>query len=256
MSGRQMVFIKLICYSLIFLFLIIPANAQTPGKQVVVFVHGAWGGAWSFKKVDSVLTEKGYIVYRPTLTGLGEKCHLASKDIGLETHINDVVNMFLFEDLHDVILVGHSYGGMVITGAADRVADRIKKIIYLDAFVPDDGESLVSLQGGNSDWIDNAAKDGLLAPFWPVPANYPKDVPHPVKTLKDAVKLTGAASKIPTSYILTVDPGKTPEQDGFYGMYLKAKNKGWALYQMEADHNPQLTKTAEFSDLLIKVFNK
>src|SRR2546423_6798587 len=101
-------------------------KANTPTRPTIVIVHGAWGGAWGFRRVDSLLREKGYNVYRPTLTGLGERVHLASPDVDLSTRINDVVNMILFEDLHDVILVGHSYGGMVITGVADRVPDRIK----------------------------------------------------------------------------------------------------------------------------------
>ena len=113
-------------------------NAQTP-KPVYVIVHGAWGGGWAFKKVDSLMREKGCIVYRPTLTGQGEKVHLATTAVGLSTHINDVVNTILFEDLHDIILIGHSYGGMVVTGVADSLPGRIKKLIYLDAMVPENG---------------------------------------------------------------------------------------------------------------------
>jgi pimeloyl-ACP methyl ester carboxylesterase len=115
-------------------------HSQT-AKPVYVIVHGAWGGGWAFKEVDSLMREKGCIVYRPTLTGQGEKVHLATTDVGLNTHINDVVNMILFEDLHDIILIGHSYGGMVVTGVADSLPGRIRKLIYLDAMVPESGES-------------------------------------------------------------------------------------------------------------------
>ena len=122
------------------------ANAQTqkptpPAKPVFVIVHGAWGGSWAFRRVEALLREKGCIVYRPSLTGQGERVHLASPAVSLSTHIDDVVNVIRFEDLHDVILVGHSYGGMVITGVADRVPDRIRRLIYLDAFVPNDGKA-------------------------------------------------------------------------------------------------------------------
>ncbi|MGH8314793.1 MAG: alpha/beta fold hydrolase, partial [Steroidobacterales bacterium] len=120
-----------------------PASEAT--KPIIVIVHGAWGGGWAFRQVDELLAGKGYKVFRPQLTGQGERVHLASTDVGLETHITDVVNMIRYEDLHDVILVGHSYGGMVITGVADRVPDRIKRLVYLDAFVPRDGESMRSL---------------------------------------------------------------------------------------------------------------
>src|SRR5215210_2977126 len=116
---------------------------QSTPKPVYVIVHGAWGGSWAFKKADSLLTEKGCVVYRPSLTGQGERVHLATTEVDLKMHITDVVNTILFEDLHDVILVGHSYGGMVITGVADSLPGRIASMIYLDAFVPENGESLV-----------------------------------------------------------------------------------------------------------------
>ena len=122
------------------------AQTQQPAasnKPTIVIVHGAWGGAWAFKRVEALLRDKGFNVYRPQLTGLGERVHLARPDVGLSVHIEDVVNTILFEDLHDITLVGHSYGGMVITGVADRVPDRIKRLVYLDAMVPNDGESVL-----------------------------------------------------------------------------------------------------------------
>ncbi len=225
-------------------------HAQS-AKPVFVIVHGAWGGSWAFKKTDSLLTEKGCIVYRPSLTGQGERVHLASTQIGLQTHINDVVNMILFEDLHDIVLVGHSYGGMVITGVADSVADRIKKIIYLDAFVPKSGESVATINGGRRDGLIQGAKDGFIVPSWvKAGAAPPKDVPHPVKTLTDTLYLTNRAEKIPTTYILTVDPGIDEKQDGFYLHAQRAKSRGWTMIQMSADHNPQWSKVDELVKLL------
>jgi pimeloyl-ACP methyl ester carboxylesterase len=123
-------------------------------KFTYVIVHGAWGGGWAFRQVDSLLTADGHKVFRPTLTGQGEKVHLASTNINLSTHIQDIVNVILFEDLHDIVLVGHSYGGMVITGVADRVPDRIQRLIYVDALLPLDGESVdadrIHLERGGS----------------------------------------------------------------------------------------------------------
>jgi pimeloyl-ACP methyl ester carboxylesterase len=116
------------------------ALAQTPSGPTVVIVHGAWGGGWDWRGVEQVLRQRGASVYRPTLTGLGERCHLASPDIDLTTHVTDIVNVIEWEELEDVILLGHSYGGMVITGVADRVPDRIRRLVYLDAFLPFDGE--------------------------------------------------------------------------------------------------------------------
>lgn len=234
------------------------ATAQaTKGKQpTYVLVHGAWGGSWSFKKVDSMLTARGYNVYRPSLTGQGERVHLATPDINLTTHINDVVNAILFEDLHDVILMGHSYGGMVVTGVADRIPDRIKRVVYLDAFVPNDGESAFSAQGNpnQSEGIRRMEKDGFLVPPW-VKADQkpPKDVPHPVKTLTEPISLKNAAARqLPATYILTVDPGKKPEEDGFFKFSERAKQRGWAYVEMSADHNPQWSKPGELVELLDK----
>jgi pimeloyl-ACP methyl ester carboxylesterase len=131
------------------------AAAPQPGKggekYTFVVVHGATAGAWEWKKTGQFLTEDGHTVYRATLTGLGEREHLNSTDIDLQTHINDVVNLILYEDLHDVVLTGHSYGGMVITGVIDRIPERIKHVVYLDAAVPDDGMSLWDLFGGTGE---------------------------------------------------------------------------------------------------------
>ena len=107
-----------------------------------MLVHGGGHGGWCYQKLAGLLRRAGHEVYTPTLTGLGERAHLLHPGIDLETHIADVVAVLTYEDLHDVILVGHSYGGMVITGVADRAADRLRELVYLDAAHPRDGESL------------------------------------------------------------------------------------------------------------------
>src|SRR4051812_12969218 len=122
-------------------------SASPKTKLTFVIVHGAWAGGWEHKKLAEALQADGHIVHRVTLTGQGDRSHLASADIGLSVHIQDVVNFIEWEDLHDIVLVGHSYGGMVITGVADRVAGGIKHVIYLDAFLPENGESLYSSMG-------------------------------------------------------------------------------------------------------------
>src|SRR5436190_9278884 len=126
---------------LIGLFLLSSINAyaaQPAEKYTFVVVHGATAGGWEWKSTGKFLTDDGHTVYRATLTGLGEREHLNSPDIDLQTHINDVVNLILYEDLHDVVLTGHSYGGMVITGVIDRIPERIRHVVFLDAAVPDD----------------------------------------------------------------------------------------------------------------------
>ena len=247
---------------LIILFTVVSTQqllfAQSSAKPVYVIVHGAWGGSWAFKKADSLMTATGAIVYRPSLTGQGERVHLASLEVGLNTHINDVVNMILFEDLQNVILVGHSYGGMVISGVADRVPERISKMIYLDAFVPDHGESVVSMQGNRADWVMKMASNGYLVPSWVKPGQAPpKDVPHPLKTFTDTISLTNAKRlNLPTTYILTVAKGADASTDDFALQADRAKKKGWPVLQLEADHNPQWSAVDALVEMLLKVGKK
>ena len=110
-----------------------------------LLIHGAWHGGWCWKKVTPLLRAAGHEVCTPTLTGLGERAHLLSAEVTLDTHVQDVVGVLEYEDLRDVVLVGHSYGGMVITGVVDRAADRLAHLVYLDAFVPQDGQALADL---------------------------------------------------------------------------------------------------------------
>ena len=216
-------------------------NKDTETKQTIVIVHGAWGGGWAFKKVESLLRAKGFNVYRPQLTGQGERVHLARPDIGLNTHIDDVVNTLLYEDLRDIILVGHSYGGMVISGVADRVPDRIKRLVYLDAIVPNDGDSVSAIFGGRNDFIKQMTKGDYIVPAWVKPDQPPpKDVPQSLKTFTDAIVLKNeAARKIPATYILTVEKGKDAKTDDFFSQSERARERGWPIVQLTADHNPQ-----------------
>src|SRR5690348_16630714 len=113
----------------------------------ILLAHGAWSAAWAWKKMRPLLRAAGHEFCTPTYTGLGQRAHLARPEIDLSTHIQDVVSVLEFEDLEDVVLLGHSYGGMVATGVADRASSRIARLIYLDAFAPKDGQSLFDLVG-------------------------------------------------------------------------------------------------------------
>ncbi len=208
-------------------------------KFTYVLVHGAWGGGWDWKHMDDLLTADGNKVYRITLTGQGERSHLASRKIDLDTHIQDVVNVILWENLHDVVLVGHSYGGMVITGVADRVPDRIKHLVYIDALLPENGECVNDIIAPG---LKQPIKDGYITAPW-VTNNtpLPHDVLMPAKTFSEPISLKhqDVAGKLPATYILTVDKGKAPEQDDFYKFYQRAKARGWTAWIMEGDHNVQ-----------------
>src|SRR5215469_4478164 len=132
-----------------------------------VLVHGAWGGSYGFRTVRRPLREAGHEVFTPSLTGIGERAHLASPQVNLTTHVTDVVNTILYEDLSDIVLLGYSYGGMVITGSLAHVADRVAHLVYLDAFLPDDGESLNDLAGaGYSVGAIGPGRSWLVPPLY------------------------------------------------------------------------------------------
>lgn len=232
-----------------------PGADQTGGPRsplTFVLVHGAWGGGWDWKHVDDLLIADGYTVYRPTLTGQGEHSNLTSTNIDLDTHIQDIVNVILWENLHDVVLVGHSYGGMVITGVADRVPDRIAHVVYIDALLPENGESVNAIISTN---IHEPVINGFVIAPWvkgnPPP---PHDVPMPARTFSEPITLTNqaVARALPTTYILTVDKGRPPEKDDFYPFYVRAKARGWQTWIMEGDHNVQRSHPHEVVRLLEK----
>lgn len=225
-----------------------------PQPQTYVFVHGAWGGGWEYKKVDSILTSQGHKVYRPTMTGLGERVHLANADINLSTHIMDIVNVILFEDLPNVVLVGHSYGGMVISGVAEQVPERIRKLIYLDAFVPENGESLFLSRGPNGDAMTKPfTKNGFVNYFFgPTKPTPPTDVPQPLKTFTEPLAITNpAVKKISTSYILMTQ-NHDAEKAGFAPFAVRAKQRGWQILQLEGGHYAMRDQPVE----LVKILSK
>ena len=217
-----------------------PACSSVPQDKhdTYILVHGAWGGGWDWKNIDHLLTADGNTVYRPTLTGLGEHSNLDNTNIDLETHIEDIVNVIVWENLHDVVLAGHSYGGMVITGVADRVPDRIKRLVYIDAFLPENGDSVEKPFG----WPKIPIKDGYLTVPWltntPPP---PHDVLMPARAFSQPINLTNqaVALELPATYILAVDPGTNLEQAHFYLSYCRAKSRGWPLHVIASDHNVQ-----------------
>ncbi len=229
-----------------------PTNHPAVGdrKFTYVIVHGAWGGGWDWKPVDRLLVADGHEVYRPTLTGQGEHSNLASTYIDLDTHIQDIVNVILWEDLHDVVLVGHSYGGMVITGVADRVPDRIKHLVYIDALLPENGENTDAIL---SPRLKQPVMGGFVTAPWVVnQPSPPHDVLMPAKCFSEPIRLTNqvVARKLPATYILTVDAGQPPELDDFYPFYQRAKARGWAVTIMEGDHNVQRSHRKELVRLL------
>jgi pimeloyl-ACP methyl ester carboxylesterase len=171
---------------------------------VFVLVHGGGHGGWCWQPVARRLRAAGHEVHAPTLTGLGERRHLLSAETGLDTHIEDISQLLFHEDLRDVVLVGHSYGGMVITGAADRCPERIARLVYLDAAIPQSGERLVDSSPGLAQFDDSRMTGGVRLGLWPEgvigplygvtdPAlaewALPRLAPHPWKTFEDRLAL-------------------------------------------------------------------
>ena len=220
-----------------------------------VIVHGAFGGGWAFGEVDAMMTAEGQRVFRPTLTGQGEKMHLANPEVGLETHIQDIVNLILFENLKDVVLVGHSYGGMVVTGVVDRVPDRIKCVIYLDAILPENGESADTADNGvlrHSKTVKLDANGSIPTSKVEMLKPLPHDEPMPAGAFRQAISLNNPtiARAKPTSFVLFVAKGTKMKDAHFYPFYLRAAQRGWHTETFTTDHNPQWSHPRELADLL------
>jgi pimeloyl-ACP methyl ester carboxylesterase len=214
------------------------AFGQTRKPRTFLLVHGAWSGGWDYAKVDSIFRTKGDVVYRPTLTGVGERVHLANAQVNLSTYIADIVNVIRYENLHDVILVGHSFGGMVISGVAEQVPDRIGQLIYLDAMVPDNGQSARDVCGELWDKLMVPfVKDSVMQyPFGAAASNIPGDVPQPIKTFLEPVNISNPkVKKIPAAFIVMTKNGKSNPLNDKMGLN-KARARGWKTYSLEGGH--------------------
>jgi pimeloyl-ACP methyl ester carboxylesterase len=226
-----------------------------------VLVHGAWHGSWCWARVRRLLTNAGHEVFTPTLTGLGERSHLLSRDIGLDTHVADVANFIIWEDLRDIVLVGHSYGGVVVRHVADRMPERIRSLIYLDAFVPENGKALVDYLPDNGQGYRNQAMadgDG-----WKVPPRSAAsfgvnaaDVAwvdrqctmHPLACLETPTRISGACDRIADiGYVLA------GTREGSFGQfYAKAGERGWWREEIACGHDVMLDLPDELTALLLR----
>jgi pimeloyl-ACP methyl ester carboxylesterase len=224
-----------------------------------VLIPGGWSGGWQWRVVAARLRATGHDVFTPTLTGLGERVHLANPEVGLDTHIEDVVNVIRFEDLTDVILVGYSYSGMVITGVADRVPERLAQLVYLDAFVPEDGQSLADLVGPQvmaaMGEVTRQYGDGWRMPHNPPDAPFRTD--QPIKTALEPVRLRDArALALPRTFIYC-----TEEKDPADPIMLpisqaaaRAKSDpAWRYRELPTGHQPWETMPVELARVLTDV---
>lgn len=228
------------------------SSPSEPASPTFVLVHGAWAGGWVFRDFEPLLRERGAAVYRPTLTGLGDRRHLSSPEVDLDTHVRDVVNLLIFEELTEVVLVGHSYGGMVISGVAEEVPERIRRLVYLDAALPRDGESLADLLPS----ILDSAEGDVLVPGWASPeAPYPKDVPQSLRTVTQPIELAGTVGGgIPGRYVLTREAEGA--DDAFGWAAERARDLGWTVHEMITGHLPHRSRPVETAELLMRIANE
>ncbi len=228
----------------------------------IVLAHGAWSAAWAWKKMRPLMKAAGHEFFTPTYTGLGERAHLARPEIDLSTHMQDVAAVLEFEDLKDVVLLGHSYGGMVATGVADRARSRVAKVVYLDAFAPKDGQSLFDLLGpkAEANMRAGAAKDGdgWKLPLNPMPPDtspedqawaVPRRRPQPIRTFEQKIRLESKEPP-PRHYIYAKKNGPG---DMFRQFGERARSEaGWKYYEIDASHNPHIT----CPDVLMKLLGE
>ena len=224
-----------------------------------VLVHGAWHGGWCWRFVRPLL--KDHRVFTPSLTGLGERRHLARSEINLDTHIEDVVSLLEMEDLHEVVLVGHSYGGMVVTGAADRAPQRIKRLVYLDAFVPEDGKCLLDyvVPERAARMREEGERLGRVAPppvaLWGLTREdhvafvKPREAPHPFGTMSQEIKLKGNAQKLPRTFIYCSSPA-TGSFDQFAAKY--RNDPAWKFFELPTGHDAMILMPERVAELLQK----
>jgi pimeloyl-ACP methyl ester carboxylesterase len=227
-----------------------------------VIVHGGWGGAWEWTPVARRLRACGHETFTPTLTGMGERAHLAAPDVGLETHIEDVVATVELEDLSDVVLCAHSYGGVPVTGAADRIPERIRLLVYIDALVPRDGQSALDLlprwfraqarttvdERGRvpmpavleppQGWIDEAARIRYIQRLRP----------QPLRSFTEPLRLDGGVDRLPTAFVRCTRAA--PPGDPIAAIAQQARARGWAYRELAAPHDPQLLDPAGTAQVL------
>jgi pimeloyl-ACP methyl ester carboxylesterase len=250
------------------------ADRQHSKAATFVLVHPAWHGGWFWNRMASCLRGRGHVVFTPTLTGLGERSHLARPEVGLDLHITDVANVLKYEDLGDVVLVGHSSSGAVVTGVADRIPAQIAHVVYLDAFVPAHGQAVVDLitpeRRQMMEGLVKAEGDGWMLPrFAPPPwptivrdmwgVTDAEDVrwmlnrltPTPFGHLQDPVTLANVnADALPRTFVRFTQ-FKNPRFDLHAAM--AQRTAGWTYRELAGPHHAPVTAPQQVSELLLDV---
>jgi len=234
-----------------------------PNAKTFVLVHGAWHGGWCWRRVSDLLEKQGHKVFTPTLTGLGERSHLLRAGINVSTHVTDVVNVLKWERLSDVVLCGHSYGGLVVSGVAEQMPDKISSIVFLDAFVPENGDSMAELTSqAVRDNLKAATERGdISVPARPAAAFLVNEKdqawvdslcgPQPIGTMTEKMTLTGARERIGKKAYIRAAAYPNPGFDKAYAR-LKA-DKSWRTYEVTGGHDVMVDMPERLTEILLEV---
>jgi pimeloyl-ACP methyl ester carboxylesterase len=233
-----------------------------------VLVHGAFLGGWAFKSVRPLLRAAGHDVFTPSLAGAGEHSHLLTPDIGLSTHIQEITNLLELEDLRDVVLLGHSYAGNVVTGVADRAPGRVAKLVYLDAQVPTHGRNAMgAFPDDTAGKLESASAGPRLLPpisldamgiFDPALRAWvePRLVHHPMKCLEEPIHLQHGEPTVPRSYVYCTARESLVaffNSDPLGGFVEKARREGFKFYDIPSGHSPMLSHPRELAEILLAI---
>ncbi len=239
-----------------------PAGAQT-ARKTFVLVHGSWHGGWCWRHVADLLEKSGHKVYAPTLTGLGERSHLMSGLITLDTHVTDVANVIKWENLDNVVLVGHSYAGFVVSGVAEKALPSISSIVFLDAFLPDNGQRVVDLTPPElkANALKAAERNEVGRPVPPAKTFHvnekdqtwvdAKMTPQPTFVSLQPIVLTGAREKIAKKTYIRA----TSSPSAVFDNYLEKlkSDPAWRTYSVPCGHDVMVDMPERLSEILIEV---
>jgi pimeloyl-ACP methyl ester carboxylesterase len=225
-------------------------------------VHGAWHGGWCWRRVADRLEKQGHKVFTPTLTGLGERSHLMSASINLDTHIADVVNVLKWEDLKGICLVAHSYGGWPVSGALEQVLDRVSSIVFLDAFVPEDGQKGFDFASefSRKGTIEAQQKGEISRPAPPATAFHVNEkdrawvdsklTAQPLALAFSAIRLTGAREKVAKKTYIRAPAYEQPAFDKYYAA--KKADPSWRTYEVTSGHDVMVDAPDRLVEILLE----
>jgi pimeloyl-ACP methyl ester carboxylesterase len=241
----------------------VQAMAQASARKTFVLVHGAWHGGWCWRRVSDLLEKQGHKVLTPTMTGLGERSHLMSKDVVLDTHIADIVNVVRWEELKGICLVAHSYGGFPVSGALEQMFDRVASVVFLDAFIPENGQrSLdVASEFSRKGTLEAVAKGEVSRPAPKAETFHVNEkdrawvdsklTPQPVGVALQPIKLTGAREKVAKKTYIRAPAYAQPAFDSYYAA--RKTDAAWRTYEVDGGHDVMVDRPERLVEILLEV---